>query len=384
MSTSGRLSLASSGDSLGEQSKDASSEDRLRLLESAERLANLGGWEWFPGSDRMFWSANLYRIFGVEPDEITPSLEFVLSRTHPDDRDRVERHAELILSEPCPPAIEYRINPPGRGVRYLRSTTTATHWDDRGPRRIAGAVQDVTDQLLDNRELAAHVAVSRALAEWHAFEESGKRLLRSLAEALQFVFAALWLPDGGLLKSRLEWSDSSLDASAFAAATQALCFARGVGFLGRAWEGKTPVNVVDVLAEPNYRRRELAAQAGLRGAAAFPVLHEGEVLAVLELYKQEEHRPTPRATQTMIAISNELGQFLSRRQGQLLDLSPLTPRELQVLQLAADGFSRSQIAARLTVSSATIATHMKHIFESLGVRDRASAVATAIRLGLIE
>jgi len=113
-------------------------------------------------------------------------------------------------------------------------------------------------------------------------------------------------------------------------------------------------------------------------------MHAGEVIAVLEFYKREEHRPGTGVSETMIVIADELGRFLSRRRGQLLDTSPLTPRERQVLQLAADGFSTSRIAACLNISAATIATHIKHIFESLGVRDRASAVAMAIRLGLIE
>jgi len=366
------------------EADQVSVDDRLRLLESAEQVANLGGWEWSVGSERLLWSANLYRIFGFEPDQITPTREFVLRHAHPDDRDRLLRHSAMIRRAACPPPIEYRIKHPSGGVRHLRSTITMVQSDGRGATRIAGAVQDVTDELDGNRGLAAHAAVSRALMDWGQFDESGTRLLGGLAEALRFVFGALWIPDGDLLKARLVWSDPALELSEFEASTRALGFPRGAGIPGQAWEGKAPVNVVDVLAEPNYRRRKPAARAGLHGAAALPVLHGGEVLAVLELYKQEEHQPTARVAETMIAIGHELGQFLSRRQGQLLYSSPLTPRELQVIQLAADGCSRAEIASRLTISSATIATHMKHIFESLGVRDRAAAVATAIRMGLIE
>jgi DNA-binding CsgD family transcriptional regulator len=63
--------------------------------------------------------------------------------------------------------------------------------------------------------------------------------------------------------------------------------------------------------------------------------------------------------------------------------APLTPRELEVLDLAATGSNGPMIAAELVVSAATVRTHFEHIYEKLEVRDRAAAVAKAMRLGLI-
>lgn len=63
--------------------------------------------------------------------------------------------------------------------------------------------------------------------------------------------------------------------------------------------------------------------------------------------------------------------------------APLTRRELEVLDLAAAGCNGPMIAAELVVSAATIRTHFEHIYEKLDVRDRAAAVAKAMRLGLI-
>jgi DNA-binding CsgD family transcriptional regulator len=64
--------------------------------------------------------------------------------------------------------------------------------------------------------------------------------------------------------------------------------------------------------------------------------------------------------------------------------STLTPREVEVLQLAAEGLSGPNIAARLVVSRGTVKTHFAHVYEKLGVRDRAAAVARGMRLGLID
>jgi DNA-binding CsgD family transcriptional regulator len=73
-------------------------------------------------------------------------------------------------------------------------------------------------------------------------------------------------------------------------------------------------------------------------------------------------------------------------ESQQLDLravSPLTRRELQVLELAAEGRSAPMIATELGLSVATVRTHFGHIYEKLDVGDRAAAVAKAMRTGMI-
>jgi DNA-binding CsgD family transcriptional regulator len=65
-------------------------------------------------------------------------------------------------------------------------------------------------------------------------------------------------------------------------------------------------------------------------------------------------------------------------------LTPLTPREREVLQLAAEGLSGPSIADRLVVSASTVKTHFSNIYEKLGVGDRAAAVARGLRFGLID
>ncbi len=63
--------------------------------------------------------------------------------------------------------------------------------------------------------------------------------------------------------------------------------------------------------------------------------------------------------------------------------SSLTPRELEILRLVADGASNQQAARRLFISEATVKTHLLHTYEKLGVNDRAAAVATAYDRGLL-
>nr|WP_012311521.1 response regulator transcription factor [Arthrobacter sp. AK-1]ABR66989.1 putative DNA binding response regulator [Arthrobacter sp. AK-1] len=61
----------------------------------------------------------------------------------------------------------------------------------------------------------------------------------------------------------------------------------------------------------------------------------------------------------------------------------LSPREIEILRLAADGYSGQKIASELHISLATVKTHLQHIYDKLDVSDRASAVAQAIRRGFL-
>ncbi|MFI6906155.1 response regulator [Nonomuraea sp. NPDC050394] len=63
---------------------------------------------------------------------------------------------------------------------------------------------------------------------------------------------------------------------------------------------------------------------------------------------------------------------------------PLSRRELEVLKLVADGASNREAASRLFISEASIKTHLVHIFNKLGVRDRAGAVGEAYRRDLFD
>jgi two-component system, NarL family, nitrate/nitrite response regulator NarL len=62
----------------------------------------------------------------------------------------------------------------------------------------------------------------------------------------------------------------------------------------------------------------------------------------------------------------------------------LTGREREILGLTADGYSAPEIADQLTLSPATVRTHLQHLYDKLGVSDRAAAVAEAMRRGLLE
>ncbi len=136
-------------------------------------------------------------------------------------------------------------------------------------------------------------------------------------------------------------------------------------------------------ADRSHIRLDVARQAGLKTAVAVPVLRGEAVVAVIDVHSPDRVELTEQSLQTLTGLGYENGSFLALRLGQL-GPSPLTPRQLDVLRLAADGLTTTEIAQRLSLQRSTVKTHFDHIYAKLGVSDRVAAVAYVLRRRLID
>jgi DNA-binding CsgD family transcriptional regulator len=197
--------------------------------------------------------------------------------------------------------------------------------------------------------------------------------------------ASLWLFDdrAGALACRAFWAAPDIDPDGdFERVKRSVTFRVGEGKPGRAWATREPAVTSDVATDRDFRPRDVAVAVGIASAVAFPATGPDGPVAVLSLYSFEHRVPSAELLRTLTAIGRELGRFLSGRRAEL-GPRPLTERELQVLCLAAEGLSGPGIAEQLVLGLSTVRTHFEHIYEKLGVGDRAAAVALALRSGLI-
>jgi DNA-binding CsgD family transcriptional regulator len=363
------------------------------LLADVEQLASIGGWSWDLATGEATWSDELYRIQGLEPQSVPASLELLLRSVPESDRRYVESLLQSVVEAPgsVPPEgleVDYRVVRPDGAVRELHAIGRVERDATGRPVRWIGAAQDVTEQRLTERELKAHYAVSVALRDWDTFDDGVMGLLTRLGDALACAHGALWTwdDDRDRLVCRAFWSSPAAGAPAptpFELATRAMAFPAGEGAPGRAWAHGRPVIAADLVADPSFGRPDAARALGLTSGVAVPALTADGPLAVLTFYSTDRRTGTPSLERTLGAIGRDVGAFLARRRAQLSDRT-LSPRELEVLRLAAEGRSGPEIARRLFVSPSTVKTHFEHIYEKLGVGDRAGAVAHALRVGLIE
>ena len=84
------------------------------------------------------------------------------------------------------------------------------------------------------------------------------------------------------------------------------------------------------------------------------------------------------------AVSTLIRDFIERADERELAYDPLTPRELEVLKLIAEGHQSKEIAAMLVISIKTVERHRANMLEKLGMRDRVELTRYAIKRGLVE
>jgi PAS domain S-box-containing protein len=364
-----------------------SSERRHRLtrdplvVDHAERLAGLGSWEWVPATGELVWSDNMFRLYGLEIGAIVPSSEYVVERVHPDDLEQVMATLEALTAGE-PRSVEYRFRRNDGDVILLRATVAVVSESEARNLRIIGLVQDLTAQRRLEREVAARVAVTEALDGWRTLEDSATELLAGLARVMGFVFGALWTRDDESFAVRAMWHAASAELEWVAAATVRWRPGPGSPTIGSAASMGQPILATDLSASAPRDRVMAIRQAGIETALAVPAVFEHETIAVLEFLSVEPIALTDRLSRALYGIGHEIGHFLASRRGELVGAA-LTPRAVEVLQLAARGSSAEAIAGRLGVSTATIKRHFERAYMQLGVSDRAAAVAEAMRRGLI-
>ena len=135
-----------------------------------------------------------------------------------------------------------------------------------------------------------------------------------------------------------------------------------------------PTRVVLISA---HAPSELVYRAISLGAAAYlsKEASRDEICDTVAAVARGETRLSPE-------IQGELVRQIQMRA--LGDRPVLSQREREVLELIAEGLSAPDIGKRLHVSPATVKTHLQSLYEKLGVSDRAAAVASAMRTGLLE
>lgn len=134
--------------------------NRLRLAE-AQRIANLGHWEWDIINDESFWSEEVFRLYGLSPGQLKPNYRIFLSLVHPDDRAAVETAVTAALSNRTPYNIDHRVILPDGAVRVLNQQAEVTVDPQRQPVRMLGTMQDITERKTAEQERERLLAAER-------------------------------------------------------------------------------------------------------------------------------------------------------------------------------------------------------------------------------
>lgn len=117
-----------------------------RQLAEAQALTHVGSWEWDLIADRITWSDEHYRIFGLEPRAGGIGYRDVLNYIHAADRPIVERVVAQSLSDGQPYTVVFRVRHPDGAERLVEAHATIEVDGTGRPIRKYGTAQDITDR----------------------------------------------------------------------------------------------------------------------------------------------------------------------------------------------------------------------------------------------
>src|SRR5262249_16058538 len=136
---------------------------------------------------------------------------------------------------------------------------------------------------------------------------------------------------------------------------------------------------VRVLILSVHQEEELVVQALRAGAAGYLLKDAGP-----EELEKAIRRVAEGETYVAPSLSQVVVRYLHRTDRLTDTLQQLTPRQREVLQLIAEGYSNKEIAKKLHISAKTVETHRAQLMERLDIHDIAGLTRFAIRIGLVK
>jgi len=122
-------------------------------LAEAQRIARLGNWDWDIEENDFLWSDEIYRIFGLAPQEFGATYEAFLNSVHPEDREFAKVSVDEALYEGKPFNMDHRIALPDGSERIVHEQAEVFFDETGNAIRMIGTVQDITERKRADEEL---------------------------------------------------------------------------------------------------------------------------------------------------------------------------------------------------------------------------------------
>ncbi len=168
------------------EAEEALAQSKARLAE-AQRIAEMGSWEWSRDTDTLYWSEGLYRITGLEPGTPPPSADAYLQMVHPEDREWLKQRIRELFSDGFMLPMEYRLCTANGDERWLRTVGYVVTDESGEVVRTVGTSIDITEQkraeIALERGKRAQETFARRLKKLHAVHTRTYDTIEELLDA---------------------------------------------------------------------------------------------------------------------------------------------------------------------------------------------------------
>ena len=115
-------------------------------LSIAQKIGKMGNWVYDIEKDKLWWSDEIYRIFGLNPQEFGPSYEAFLNAVHPDDREFVDNTNKKTRQGEKTYSMDHRIVLPDGTIRTVHQECKTFYNEQGKPQKLRGIVLDITER----------------------------------------------------------------------------------------------------------------------------------------------------------------------------------------------------------------------------------------------
>ncbi|MDJ0916493.1 MAG: sigma 54-interacting transcriptional regulator [Woeseiaceae bacterium] len=292
-------------------------------LNTAQRIATIGNWEWELDTGECWWSDELYRILGLDPRDVAPSIEHFLDRVHPDDRETTRSTIEKSIDAKDSFAIVQRVVRPDRKERIVRCRAEfVEEYNGRG-QTMAGTIHDITERQLAEDEIVRFADFQKLLAEVSSnlIQGTPEQIEQQVRKGLRITGAhygidsvsTWWVSDDGT-RANLEfrWSHGGDENLAESYTLEKL------GWVNETLSASKPVILDDVqaLADTGCDGAALIRETRARSILTLPiVLNDVTVGAVSFICFRKKKSWSPKTVEELTLISEAIGGALARLRG---------------------------------------------------------------------
>lgn len=132
--------------------EDALKDGALRLR-TAQQIARMGSWDWDILNNAIFWSEEVYRVFGLKEGALGATYESFMDHVHPADRELVKKAFFDAMYKGKDYSVEHRMVLHDATVRTVRGEGVVSFNEKGAPARMLGVIQDITDRKKTEFEL---------------------------------------------------------------------------------------------------------------------------------------------------------------------------------------------------------------------------------------
>ena len=135
-----------------------------KMLADGQAISHLGSFTWDLQTGEITWSDEQYRLLGFEPRSIAPTMEAILERLHPDDREAFTSGCQVALETGAPFSVVMRVPLPDGTLRWILGEGEVV-MEDGKPVRVVGMSHDITVRKEAENERASLMKHQKELAE---------------------------------------------------------------------------------------------------------------------------------------------------------------------------------------------------------------------------